>query len=104
MLCSTVCPLRRVAFDSDAASLETELLLCSLKKMQTSGVELNDTLLVLDLKDPIDMSSPIAIKLDPVVPKEILSQSISQLISVSILQFEGSCVILQQPSTFRRIV
>ena len=78
MLCSTVCPLRRVAFDSDAVSLETTLLLCSLTKLQTSGVELNDTLLVLDLKDPIDTSSSIAIKLDPVFPKEILSQSISQ--------------------------
>ena len=85
MFCFAVCPLGEVAFDTDAVSLETELLFCSLAKVQTPGMDLNETLLVVDLNDPIDKSSSAAIKLDPVVPREILSQSINQLISVSMI-------------------
>ena len=52
-------------------------LLCSLMKLQTSGIGLNETLLLVDLNEPIDSSSSTAIKLEPVVPREILSQPIS---------------------------
>ena len=75
----------RTHFDPNDISLETKLMLCSLTKLQTSGVESNETLLVPDSNDPIDTSSPTAIKLDPVVPKDMLSQSTSQLISVSMI-------------------
>ena len=56
---------------------EIETLLCSLTKAQASGAGLKETLLLVDLNEPIDASSFTAIKLEPVVPQERLSQSIS---------------------------
>ena len=74
--------------DANTVTVEIESLLCSLSKVHTAGMGLNDTLLAVDLNEPIDTSSSTAIKLDPVVPRETLSQSINQLISVSMI----SCV------------
>ena len=61
------------------------MLLCSLTKVQTFGTGLNETLLLVDLNEPMDSSSSTAIKLEPVVPREMLSQSISQSTSVSMI-------------------
>ena len=85
MLCLTVGLLGEVASDDNDVAVEIESLLCSLLKAQTAGMGLNDTLLAVDLNEPIDTSSSTAIKLDPVVPRETLSQSINQLMSASMI-------------------
>ena len=71
------------SFDANTISLEMKFLLCSFSKLRTSGVELKEIMLALDLNDPIVTLLPIPMKLDPVEHDETSSQSTSQLISVS---------------------
>ena len=61
--------LTRVVSDSNDVAVDVESLLCYFSKVQIVGMGLNDTLLAVDLKEPIDASSSTAIKLDPVVPR-----------------------------------
>ena len=67
------------------SSLTQKLLLLSFSKLLTSGFSLNDTLLDLDVNNPIEASSSTERKVDLVVPNEISSQSMSHLIYMSMI-------------------
>ena len=73
------------ASEATLLALEIDMILCSLTKVHTFGTGLNETLLLVDLNEPTDSSSSTTIKLEPVVPREMLSQSISQSMSVSMI-------------------
>ena len=66
-------------------SLLQELMLWSCSKLRTSGAYLNGVLLDLEAKDPMQMSSSTATKVDVVVCVEMLSQCMSHLSSISMI-------------------
>ena len=84
-MCAAAALLGDLMSETNLLALESKILLCSLTKVQTSGTGLNETLLLVDLNAPMDLSSSTAMKLEPVVPREMLLQSISQSISVSMI-------------------
>jgi len=65
--------------------LERSLLLSSLLNTRISDAGLNETLLLVDMKEPIDASSCMATKFEPVEPREVLSQSTNQSVFASII-------------------